>query len=96
MNWECVLSMLGGMLALFGVFSGLMLWMMSRMENRLHTDIAATAEQFSAMTARIDATNLRLDANFSAMSARLDANSARLDSNQAAIMRLMEKITKTD
>ena len=102
MNWELAWAVWGVMLALFGAFSGLMLWMMSRMENRLHGDavawclrldahIASSTAQFNAMNARIDATIAEGNARFDASNAAINA---RLDSNQATIIHMLEKSSK--
>ena len=77
MEWET----LGSMLAMFGTFSGIMLWMMARMENRLHTDIN---NLIASCDAKWMAMNIRIDTHNAAVNQRLDAN-------QAIIMRMLEK-----
>ena len=52
MQWE----MLGCMLGIFGAFTGLMLWMMARMENRLDAHMTSSEHKWIAMNARIDVT----------------------------------------
>lgn len=56
-----LLNIFGGMIAIFAVFSALMLWMMARMESRLHSDIGGLSNRMDAMGARIDAMGARID-----------------------------------
>jgi hypothetical protein len=80
MTWEMAFAIFGTMIALFGAFSGLMLWMMSRMETRLHNDI----------TAIITDSNLK----WVAFNARTDAVNARVDTTQGILMRMLEEQKK--
>jgi hypothetical protein len=54
MDWNLVWTILGMIFAVFCVFSALMLWMMSRMENRLHTDITNLTHSVDTAISRID------------------------------------------
>lgn len=73
MNWE----IFGAMLSMFGVFSGLMIWFMTRLENRIHSDISAIQADSNA--------------KWIAINGRMDQMGARIDTTQAIIMRMLEK-----
>lgn len=99
MDWNLIWTILGSMFCLFSVFTGLMIFMMSRMENRLHGDINGLSVRLDATISRMDANfaaiNARLDVNLSAANARLDVMNSRLDANQMTIIRMLEKSSKT-
>lgn len=56
MNWE----MLGCMLGIFASFSALMIWLMSRMENRLDAHMTSGDAKWMAMNARVYTTEALL------------------------------------
>ena len=73
MTWE----MFTGMMTIFGAFSGLMIWMMTRMENRIHADFNDIKDDLKSARAESDAKWLAVN--------------ARVDQTQAIIMRMLEK-----
>ncbi len=74
------LTIVGTIIAMFGSFSALMIWLMSRMETQIHADMICIREDVSGANKRIDA-----------MGARIDAMGARIDATQAILMRMLEK-----
>jgi hypothetical protein len=80
MDW----GTLAGIFTMFGAFSALMIWLMTRMENRLHTDI-------TSLCVRLDGHIVASGERFDAINARADAINARVDQTQAIIMRMLEK-----
>ena len=76
MDW----GMLGAIFAMLSLWSGIILWVTTRIENRLDTHMTETADRFDTMTARIDATGQRID-----------ATGQRIDQTQSIIMRMLEK-----
>ena len=62
MDWALVWTILGGMFGIVALNSGLMYFLVTRIENRLDSHITDSQENFRALTARIDATGARIDA----------------------------------
>lgn len=61
MNWEMVFAILGGMVGILALYSGFMVWFMTRIENRLDTHISDSQKSFNALGIRIDAMGSRID-----------------------------------
>jgi predicted PurR-regulated permease PerM len=92
------LVIIGAVFAIFGVFSTLVLWMMSRVESRLHNDITSVSNRLEAAIARMDANtaamNARVDASNVRMAESTAALNARVDTTQGILMRMLEKSSK--
>lgn len=52
MDW----GMLGAIFAMFSLFSGLMVWLVTRIENRLDAHMTSSDNKWTSMNARIDQT----------------------------------------
>ena len=56
MDADAVWTILGGVVAIFTVYSGLMIWLITRIENRLEAHMSDNRVEWNAANARIDQT----------------------------------------
>lgn len=78
MTSELVAALIGGVAGVLALYTGFMIWFMTRLENKMDKTI-------SMLSSRIDQTNDRVDA----MGTRIDITGARIDQTQAIIMKML-------
>lgn len=91
MDW----GLLGSIFAMFSMFSGLMVWLVTRIENRLDAHITSSDAKWLANEAKWDAKWIAINQRADALSAQTNklmvSLNARVDTTQAIIMRMLEK-----
>jgi hypothetical protein len=82
MTSELVAALIGGVAGVLALYTGFMVWFMTRLENKMEA-------QISKLDSDIKASTSDSNAKWMAANARIDATGARIDQTQAIIMKML-------